>query len=267
MSLRVTLIGCGSLGSALARRLSHTDGIELTVCDRHPERVEAAIGGTSAQAEPAPDKAIAFADVAVIAVKPPAVEALLRQLGTGIPDTCLVVSVAAGLPLARLQAAAPGRAVARTMPNTGASAGVSTTAYTLGDNCEKPRDDDRLRKVFEAVGEVLELRDESYMHQATALAGSGPAFLLLVLEAMTDAGIAGGLTRAEADQLARGALRAASTLADAQEAPPAELRARISSPGGTTIAGLGALEKGRARATFWDAVVVATARSRLMADE
>lgn len=267
MSLRVTLIGCGGLGAALASRLARADDVELTVCDRHPEKVAAAIGGTSAQAEPDAKKAVAFADVAVVAVKPDAIEALLKQLSSDIPDTCLVVSVAAGLPLKRLQAAAGDRAVARTMPNTGASAGVSTTAYTLGEKCEKPRDDERLRKVFEAVGEVHELRAESYMHQATALAGSGPAFALLVLESMTDAGIAAGLKREEADAFARGALRAASALADAQEASPAELRARISSPGGTTIAGLGALEKGRARATFWDAVMVSIARSKLMADE
>jgi pyrroline-5-carboxylate reductase len=267
MTLRVALIGCGNLGSALAKGLARHPEVELVVCDHSLDKVAAAIGGSTAKGEPDADKAVAFAAAVLIAVKPGAVAPLLRQIKGNLADEALLVSCAAGLPLAFLEAAAGSRPIARAMPNTGAAHEASTTAIALNQYCNYVRDRERLETIFGVIGETREVRVEAHMHHATALAGSGPAFFLLALEAMTDAGLAAGLTREEADLFARGALRAASKVADNEHEHPAVLRARITSPGGTTIAGLGALEKGGARGAYWDAVWTALLRSKELAGD
>jgi pyrroline-5-carboxylate reductase len=261
---KVAIIGCGGLGSALARGLSRTDGIELVVCDRHPAKVAEAIEGGEGTAEP--DLAVAAdgAEVVVLAVKPKDIHGVAQVVDALAEEDALLVSCAAGLPFASISGAASRSALARAMPNTGSGVGAGCTAVVLGPRCEETRDTSRLNVIFGAVGEVVHLAVEDELHGATALAGSGPAFALLALEAMIDAGVAAGVPRAPAETYARGAFRAAAALADGGELDPAGLRARITSPGGTTAAGLAALERGGARAAFADAVAAAYARSREM---
>jgi pyrroline-5-carboxylate reductase len=263
--MKVTLIGCGGLGSALARGLSQAEGIQLTVCDKHPEKGKAALAQGEGAFEPDLRKAATGADVVLVAVKPPAVPGVCVVVDGLVDREGLVVSLAAGLSLAVLAQSCRRAALARAMPNTGSSVGAGTTALVLGPRCEEPRDSERLLAIFGAVGQVRALVREDAMHAATAVAGSGPAFALLALEAMMDAGVAAGFSRNDASFFARGAFRAAVALAD-EGVCPAELRARIASPGGTTIAGLGALEKAGARSAFWDAIMASIGRSREMGD-
>ena len=144
------------------------------------------------------------------------------------------------------------------MPTTGAALQASTTALVRGDHAAGEAD---VRAVFDAVGTTRVLQNEAALHTATALAGSGPAFFLLALEAMGEAGVLLGMARDDAHFFAAGAMRAAAALALEDGAAPAALRARITSPGGTTVAGLVAMEQAGARRAFLDAVTTAHARS------
>jgi len=199
------------------------------------------------------------ADGAVIAVKPgdvPAACAALAHAGIG-----RVLSVAAGVTLDHLQAAlAPGTAVVRAMPNTPALIGAGAAAVAAGSHAG---DDDVAwaEEVLGAVGLVVRLPEE-HLDAVTGLSGSGPAYVFLVAEALIDAGVLVGLPRDVSVGLTvQTLLGSARQLAESDDGPAA-LRATVTSPGGTTAAGLHALEQAGIRAAFADAVVSATERSR-----
>ncbi|MEW6155154.1 MAG: pyrroline-5-carboxylate reductase [Actinomycetota bacterium] len=202
---------------------------------------------------------------AVLAVKPADVAAACRAVaGAGAQR---VLSIAAGVPLARLEewlgaAGAPGAAVVRAMPNTPALVGAGAAAISPGSMA---REDDLVwaEGVLGAVGMVVRV-PEGLLDAVTGLSGSGPAYVFLVAEALVEAGVLVGLPRAAASALAvQTLLGAARLLAESGEGPEA-LRAAVTSPGGTTAAGLRALEAAGVRSAFLDAVVAATERSRAL---
>jgi pyrroline-5-carboxylate reductase len=172
------------------------------------------------------------------------------------------VSIAAGVSLFQIQSQLPSQArVVRAMPNTPALVGAGATALCAN---EAAGDDDRrlARALFEAVGVVWEAPREDLMDAVTGLSGSGPAYVFLVLEALGDAGVRQGLPRDAAYQLAFQTVLGAARLAQESGVHPAALKDQVTSPGGTTIAGLAELERGGVRAAFQAAVAAATARSR-----
>lgn len=267
MALKVGLVGVGGLGGALARGLGWRPDIDLVLSDLDVAKAEACIDAASrAQLAPSAEEAARDAEVVVLAVKPPHMAPLITSLSKVVKPTTLLVSCAAGVSLASLEKARGKAPLARVMPNVGASVGACTTAVVLGPGCEEARDYERLEQIFAVVGEVRRVKDEDHLHAITALSGSGPAFVLLALEAMEDAGVAAGLSRDDAAFFARGAFTAAAALAAKEEATPSALKSRVTSPGGTTIAGLGALERRAVRAAFWEAVEAATRRSRELSE-
>lgn len=255
---KVAIIGVGGLGGALAEGLL-TRGAELSLCDRHAEKLARFVGRAETHLEPG--DAVTAADVVVLAVKPKVTPATCKQVVARAPLGALVVSCAAGVPVAGLPSDGP---TARAMPNIGASRGVSTTAVFLGPRAERERDLARLAEVFSAVGAVREVPDEAWLHAVTAVAASGPAFLLLAVEALVDAGVEAGLPRADALAYAAGALRAAGARLE-EGLEPAALRTEVTSPAGTTAAGLAALEAHGGRAAFQHAVRAAVTRARELA--
>ncbi|MCB0972596.1 MAG: pyrroline-5-carboxylate reductase [Acidimicrobiales bacterium] len=198
------------------------------------------------------------AEAALVAVKPQHVVgacAPLGELGIG-----RVLSIAAGIRLAAIEAALPaGTAVVRAMPNTPSLVGAGAAAIA-GGSAAGPDDLAWARGILEAVGTVVEVAEPA-LDAVTGLSGSGPAYVFLVAEALIDAGVLAGLPRDIAGDLAIGTLRGAAELL-ATGTPPAELRAAVTSPGGTTAAGLHVLESASVRAAFTDAVQAAAARSR-----
>jgi pyrroline-5-carboxylate reductase len=249
--VKVAIVGVGGLGSALARGLV---GHELVLCDRHPEKLAPF---SSARIAAGPAEAAAGTDVVVLCVKPKFTAAVASQLHAA-PST-LVVSCAAGVPVSALAGTA-----ARAMPSIGAAKSASTTGVFLGPSCDAARDRPRLLSVFGALGPVREVMDEEKLHAVAAVTASGPAWMLLAVEALVDAGVESGLTRDDALAFARGALVAAAARLD-EGVEPTSLRAHVTSPGGTTAAGLAALERGAVRAAFADAVRAAVARSQALA--
>jgi pyrroline-5-carboxylate reductase len=179
----------------------------------------------------------------------------------------LWVSIAAGIPLAALEAALPsGARVVRAMPNTPALIREGATAFTANAACG-PEDRRAARALFEAVGTAWEAPDEALLDAVTGLSGSGPAYVFVFLEALGDAGVRMGLPRDAAYQLALQTVFGAAHLAIEEGRHPAALKDQVTSPGGTTIAGLERLEAGGFRAALYEAVAAATRRSQELAEQ
>lgn len=197
-------------------------------------------------------------DAALIAVKPGDVPGAVRVAVDA--GATRILSIAAGVTLATLEAAAgDGVAVVRAMPNTPALVGQGAAAICAGSRATDA-DLDWAASILESVGTVVRV-PESQLDAVTGLSGSGPAYLFLVAEALVDAGVLAGLARSVSEALVRQLLVGSAALL-AERGDPAALRAMVTSPGGTTAAGLHALEQRAVRAAFVDAVAAATARSR-----
>jgi pyrroline-5-carboxylate reductase len=200
---------------------------------------------------------------AVVAVKPADVEAACRSLAAA--GVGLALSIAAGVPLARLQEwLGAGIPVVRAMPNTPALVGAGAAAIAPGTDAGEA-ELAWATEILGAVGTVVTV-PESLLDAVTGLSGSGPAYVFLVAEALIEAGVLVGLPRPISQQLAvQTLLGSARLLAESDQGPEA-LRAAVTSPGGTTAAGLRALEAAGVRSAFLDAVVAATERSRALGD-
>jgi pyrroline-5-carboxylate reductase len=236
------------------------DGEQLTVAEIDPARrheLEERFAGV--RVAPSPAWAVADAEVVIVAVKPGDVSAVLEGAAPSLATDALVLSIAAGVTIATIEAAAPGRPVVRAMPNTPALVRQGASAIAAGTHAT----DAHLahaERVLGAVGIVVRV-DEAALDAVTGLSGSGPAYVFLVAEAMIEAGVLVGLTREVAERLVVQTLVGSAALLDGDDTPSA-LRAAVTSPGGTTAAGLRVLEAAGVRAAFLDAVAAATRRSR-----
>jgi pyrroline-5-carboxylate reductase len=208
---------------------------------------------------PSPAWAAADAEVLVLAVKPGDAVAALESCAPVLPEGALIVSIAAGVTLAKLEAAAPGRPIVRAMPNTGALVGQGAAAIAAGSTATEV-DLELAERVLGSVGVVVRV-PEALLDAVTGLSGSGPAYVFLVAEALIEAGVLVGLSREVSDRLVRQTLLGAATLLTEGDESPEALRAAVTSPGGTTAAGLQVLESHGVRAAVLDAVAAATRRS------
>ena len=209
---------------------------------------------------PSNREAVAWADVVVLAVKPQTIPAVLSELGPILAHT-LVISIVAGVTIRTIaEQIAGAMRVVRAMPNTPALVREGMTSLAMGAGVSD--DDVRLvRTIFEAVGLVV-LVEERLMDAVTGLSGSGPAYVFQAIEALADGGVMMGLPRQTAELLAAQTVLGAARLVLESGVHPAQLKDRVASPGGTTIAGLHQLEQGGFRATLMAAVEAATARSK-----
>ena len=204
--------------------------------------------------------AVADAQLVVVAVKPADVPNVLEQAAPSLAADTLLISIAAGVKIATVEAAAPGRPVVRAMPNTPALVRRAATAIAAGRHANDAHLD-AAERVLGSVGVVVRV-PEAHLDAVTGLSGSGPAYIFLVAEALIEAGVLAGLPRETADTLVRETILGSATLLAAGDESPESLRAAVTSPGGTTAAGLHALEARGFRAGLLDAVRAAAARSR-----
>lgn len=256
----LVVVGGGRMGEALVSGMigsRATDGATLVVVEASAARrseLESSHPQVQVRASVVP------ADAAVVAVKPGDVERACSQVASaGIRR---VMSVAAGVPLSRLEAWLPGAAVLRAMPNTAAVVGAAASALSAGAGAGAG-DVAWARSVLESVGTVAEV-PESLLDAVTGLSGSGPAYLFLVAEAMIDAGVLVGLGRPLARQLVVQTMLGSARLLAETGRPAEQLRAEVTSPAGTTAAGLRALESAGVRAAMLDAVSASTERARAL---
>lgn len=205
------------------------------------------------------------ARVLILAVKPKDMAEALGELAPLVRADHLVISVAAGIPLRSIEAALPDAAVVRAMPNTSAAVQESATAIAVGRHA-RDGEVQTAEAIFRAVGDVIAV-DEELLDVVTALSGSGPAYVYRLIEAMIQAGTSHGLEAPLARRLAVQTLVGAARMLSTSAEDPGALRERVTSPGGTTMAALRALEDGGFTAAVHEAVGRAAHRAREMAAE
>jgi pyrroline-5-carboxylate reductase len=265
--VRIGFVGGGAMGEALAAGVlaAGARAAHVRAADPDPGRrkhLEQALG-----IEVSDDNAsvVLDSDLVVLAVKPGLVASALAALGgpgSAALGRPLWVSIAAGVPIAAIAAALPGGArIVRAMPNTPALVRAGATAFVASEGCSA-RDRALARALFEGVGLAWEAPSEALLDAVTGLSGSGPAYVFVFLEALSDAGVRMGLPRDAASALAVQTVLGAARLAQETGRHPAALKDQVTSPGGTTIAGLERLEAHGFRAAVHEAVAAATRRSR-----
>ena len=259
---RVALLGGGKMGAAFAGGLLEADydAADLAIAEVDADRRrELETRFPAVRVVPSVAWAVADADVVVVCLKPADVGDALDAAGAALGEAALVLSIAAGVTIAALEAAAPGRPVVRAMPNTPATIGLGAAAIAAGTHANDGHLD-LAERLLGSLGLVVRL-PEHLLDAVTGLSGSGPAYLFLVAEALVEAGVLVGLPRPVATKLVNQTLLGASTLLAQGDEGPEALRAAVTSPGGTTAAGLRSLEAAGVRSAFIDAVVAATRRS------
>jgi pyrroline-5-carboxylate reductase len=260
---RITFIGTGQMARAIGRGLVEgrlVEGSRISGCDPDAAACEQFLADVSgACISPSNRDAVVEADVVVLAVKPQVLAAVTRDLAPVVQDQ-LIVSVAAGVQIAQLAEDLGTQRIIRVMPNTPCLLGQGACAFAVGQAVTS-QDRQAVATMLRAIGFVAEV-EEKYLDAVTGLSGSGPAFIYLVIEALSDGGVRAGLPRQLATQLAAHTVRGAAQMVIETELHPAELKDRVTSPGGTTIAGVRALEQHAARSAFIAAVEAATERAR-----
>jgi pyrroline-5-carboxylate reductase len=259
---RVGFLGAGRMATALGRAWVAAG---LTA----PDRVLASDPVAAAREAFAADGLRAVADnctvvsesdLIVLAVKPQHMKGLLEEIRPHLAARHLLVSLAAGITLRQLvEGVGPGRRLIRVMPNTPCLVGASASAYCPGESATA-EDAALVERLLKAVGLAVRL-PESQLDAVTGLSGSGPAFVYVMIEALSDGGVRMGLPRDAATALAAQTVLGAAKMVLETGQHPGPLKDSVASPGGTTIAGLHALERGGVRAALMDAVEAATRRA------
>jgi pyrroline-5-carboxylate reductase len=263
-NLTVGFLGAGKMASALAAGLARaglagTDAILAS-------DVSAQARGAFAEAVAARTTAmnrdvVEFGSVIFVAVKPDQVAAILREVAPAIDERHLIISIAAGVTLAAMEGYLPaGARVVRVMPNTPALVGASASGFALGKSAT-PEDGQLVTRLLSAVGIAYQVK-ESLLDAVTGLSGSGPAYVYLMIEALSDGGVAAGLPREIATRLAAQTVLGGAKMVLETNLHPGVLKDMVTSPGGTTIEGLHELEKAGVRAALMTAVRAAAKRSR-----
>ena len=263
MNYRVLgVIGCGNMAYALVKGLKAAgSGFEATVgFDISPARLELFQRELAVEPVSSNEEVVKRADVVLLAVKPAQVRQVLSEIKDQLTVNKLLVSIAAGVSTACIEEMIEqGVPVVRVMPNTPCLVGQGFSAVAAG-RAASVEDEEVVAEMLAAVGEVCRV-PESYMDGVTALAGSGPAYIYLVAEAMTDAGVEVGLPRDLARTMALKTMVGAVAMMEITGRHPAVLREEVTSPGGTTIAGLRELEENGLRRAFFRAIRRAFERS------
>ena len=204
---------------------------------------------------------VKFAGVLMLAVKPAQVAEVLAEIREQFTEKHLLISIAAGVPLAKLEAGLGASArLIRVMPNTPALVGASATAFAPGKSA-LAEDAELAQKLFSSVGLAIQLK-EPLLDAVTGLSGSGPAYVYLIIEALSDGAVAAGLPREVATRLAAQTVLGSAKMVLETGMHPGELKDMVTSPGGTTIEGLHELEKGKLRGTLMSAVRSAAEKSK-----
>lgn len=256
-------VGAGNMAEALVKGLLHAKVLppgSIVVSDVKADRLAHFAEAHGVKTTQDNHELVRGCDAIVLSVKPQVIDKVLGLIGGDVTAGKLVISVAAGVPVSAIEARLPeGTHVVRTMPNTPATVQAGATAIAPGTHATE-EDLDVARALFSAVGRVVTL-DESLLDAVTGLSGSGPAYVMLMIEALADGGVKVGLHRDTALLLAAQTVYGSAKLLLETGEHPGRLKDMVTSPGGTAIAGLHTLESGGLRRTLIDAVEVATNRA------
>jgi pyrroline-5-carboxylate reductase len=211
-------------------------------------------------------EAAAAAHVVILSVKPQVLATVMRELRGQLREDQLVISIVAGAPMAVLRDGLEHAVIVRAMPNTPAQIGMGVTAWVASDAVHREQKD-RAKAILGALGEELEVEAESFVDMATALSGTGPTYVFLLMEALVDAGVHLGFSRRVAEELVLRTVEGSAAFARQSGRHLAELRNMVTSPGGTSAAAIYELEKGTLRTVLSRAVYAAYLRTRELGAE
>jgi len=266
--LTIGFLGAGKMATALAKGFIRAELVTAgqVIASDPSEAARAAFAReTGAKTTTSNPEAVKFADVIVLAVKPDQVPGVLADIRDHFTDAHLLISIAAGVPLAKVEAALGSARVIRVMPNTPALVGASATAFALGKSALLA-DGELAQKLFSAIGVAYQVK-EALLDAVTGLSGSGPAYVYLFIEGLSDGGVAAGLPREVATKLAAQTVLGGARMVLETGLHPGALKDMVTSPGGTTIEGLHELEKGKLRGTLISAVRAAAEKSKKLGRE
>lgn len=261
---RIGFVGAGTMAEAIIRGIVGQGLVEpsrIVAADPVAARREALAEHLGIVTTPHNAEAVRGADVVVLAVKPQVVREALSDVRGRVEGGALVISIIAGTPIAALRELCGAEAIVRVMPNTPAQIGEGMSVWTATPAVTDAQAE-QVRAILQALGQEARVDHEGYVDMATALSGSGPAYVFLFIEGLIDAGVHMGLARPIAEQLALQTVRGAALYAQRSGLHPAVLRNMVTSPGGTTAEGLLALERGALRATVTEAVLASYRRAR-----
>lgn len=261
----IAIIGTGNMGDALVSGLivSGSSKPKNIICsDVRKDKLDDIKSKYKVRTTANNLKAVAEADIVIYAVKPQLMASVLIETGPKLDMSKLVISIAAGVPLAAMESCIEkDMRLIRVMPNIAAAVKEAATAIAAGAHATK-EDIELAMEIFNSIGKCIFLEENYLMDAITGLSGSGPAYIFLIVDALADAGVKVGLSRQESLFLAaQTVLGAAKLLIETQE-HPGQLKDKVTSPGGTAIAGLATLESGGLRTTLINAVEAATNRSK-----
>lgn len=263
-NLKIGFLGGGKMATALAKGFVRAEIVfpkEIIAGDLFDAARKNFAAETGAKTTAQNSDVLRFANVLILATKPDQVPAALAEIRDSFTKNHLLISIAAGVTLAKLENLLPaGARVIRVMPNTPALVGEAASAFALGKSATAA-DGDLAKKLLSAVGVAIQVK-ESLLDAVTGLSGSGPAYVYQFIEALSDGGVAAGLPRDIATKLAAQTVLGAAKMVLETGQHPGALKEQVTSPGGTTIEGLHALEKGKLRATVMSAVRAATEKSK-----
>ncbi len=258
-----SMIGTGNMGNALIDGLIRSGAAlpENILCSDASER----------QLEPIREKykvttttdnieVVKSADIVIYAIKPQIMASVLKETADYLDMSKLIISIAAGVPLAAIESKKDLRLI-RVMPNVAVAVREGATAVAAGGHADK-EDVKLAMAIFDSVGKSIFLKENNLMDAITGLSGSGPAYIFMIVDALADAGVKVGLSRKDALFLSSQTILGAAKLLLETNAHPGQLKDSVTSPGGTAIAGLHTLEKGGLRTTLINAVETATNRSK-----
>jgi pyrroline-5-carboxylate reductase len=261
---KIGIIGAGKIGSAIARGIIRAGLVakdQVMASDVSDPLRQSIAKELGIKATADNGKVCDFADIVIIAVKPQIVDSVLKESARKLGKTKLLVSVAAGVPISRLEAnLAQGARVVRVMPNIPCVVGAGAAGYAGGEHATA-KDMETVGLVLNSFGVAMPV-EEKYLDAVTGLSGSGPAYVFLFIEALADGGVHAGLSRDVALKLAVQTVYGSARMALESSKHLGELKDEVTSPGGTTIAGLYALEQRGFRGAVMEAVASAARRSQ-----
>ena len=266
-TLRLGAIGVGNMGSAIIRGVvgDLLPPEQIWITDIYKPLVDQLCDEVGVNRTDDVSQLVENVDCILYAAKPNNVPDIFPEIATSIRSHQWLISIAAGVPTAKLESYfAPPAPIVRVMPNITISVGAAVSVIAGGSVAT----DNHLtltQAIFDTVGKSF-IREDTYLNAVTGLSGSGPAFVFLFIEALADAGVQVGLSRPDAHQLAVQTVLGASKMLEQTEKHPAVLKNLVTTPGGTTAAGLYELERGRLRAIIADAVIAATKRAEALAN-
>jgi pyrroline-5-carboxylate reductase len=267
--MNIAFIGSGNMGEAMISALLRQGAASretICACDIDDARLAHVRERHAVKCTPDVHTAIGDSEVVVLSVKPQVLPGVMGELKGKLKAKQLVLSIVAGVKIDTIRRGLGHEAIVRVMPNTPAQVGEGMSVWTASEAVTKEQKQEA-RTILQAMGREIWFPNEKFIDMATAISGSGPAYIFLIMESLIDAAVHIGLPRNVAEELVSQTVLGSARMAAESGSHPAELKNMVTSPGGTTAEGLLCMEEGGVRAVIAQAVIAAYEKAKLLGGE